>query len=114
MKIVGKTQKIMIGITTTALSLGLVGCASNSANLPPKPTDKNCDDWEWDDDKGVWACEDSSSSHNGHYYYGGHYYNNKNSLLKSHGYKSYKKSSSFKGGIKASSGFGSGVKSFGG
>ncbi len=112
--IVGKTRKIMAGITTTALTFGLIGCGSNSANLPPKPTDPNCDDWDWDDDKGVWACDDDSSSHRGHYYYGGNYYNNKNSLLKSSAYKSYKDGSSFKGGIKTSSGFGSGSKVFGG
>ena len=110
----GKTRKIMLGVTTTALTMGLAGCGSSTAELPPKPTDQACDDWDWDDDQGVWICDDSNSSHRGYYYYGGRYYKNKNALLKSTDYTNYKNSSSYKGGGKSSSGFGSGSKSYGG
>ena len=48
----------MLGVTTTALTLGLAGCGSSTAELPPKPTDQACDDWDWDDDQGVWICDD--------------------------------------------------------
>ncbi len=109
-----KTKKIMIGVTATALTIGLVRCGTTNADLPPKPTDQSCGDWDWDDEDGVWECDDYSSGHYGHYYYGGTYYRDKSSLLNNNAYKSYKNSSSFKGGIKASSGFGSGTKVFGG
>ncbi|WP_332650444.1 aminotransferase yhxA [Lysinibacillus sp. 54212] len=110
----GKTQKIMIGVTTTALTLGLTGCGSSTAELPPQPTDQECRDWDWDDDDGVWVCDDSTSTYRGHYFFGGRYYKDKNSLLKSSDYMSYKNGSSFKGGSQTSSGFGSGSKSYGG
>jgi len=101
----------MLGVTTTALTLGLAGCGDER---PPKPTDEACDDWDWDDDQGVWVCDDHNSSRSGYYYYGGKYYKNKNALSKSTDYANYKNSSSFKGGSKSSSGFGSGSKSSGG
>ena len=121
----GKTSKVMVGITSTALMLGLVGCNSKSQEIPPTPGDSSCSDWEWDEDDGVWECEDSRSSYFGHYYYGGLYHKSKSALYKSKDYISYKNSSSFKGSagisdgskngsIKKSSGFGSGSKSFGG
>ena len=37
----------------------------------PKPNDKSCSDWDWDDELGVWQCDDSSSGYRGHYFYGG-------------------------------------------
>lgn len=110
----GKTQKVMIGITTTALTLGLAGCGSNSAEVSSPPNDPNCSDWEWDDDDGVWECDDGRSSYYGHYYYGGRYYKNKSSLLNSKDFTSKNNSSSTVSGSKTSSGFGSGSKIFGG
>ena len=38
-------------------------CARSS----PKPNDKSCSDWDWDDELGVWQCDESSSSYRGHY-----------------------------------------------
>lgn len=114
MNILGKTKKVMVGITTTALTFGLTGCGSSTAVGSP-PNDQYCNDWEWDDDDGVWECDDSHSSYYGHYYYGGKYYKNKSSLINSSDYKSTKSSSStVQGGNKTSSGFGSGSKSYGG
>lgn len=113
-KRLGKTRKVMIGISTTALTLGMAGCSSNNAEIPPPPDEQSCDEWEWDSDDGVWECDDSHSSHFGYYYLAGRYFKSKSSLLNSSEYKSYKSSSSFHGGSKASSGFGSGSKSFGG
>jgi hypothetical protein len=112
-KCMSKTKKIVAGISSTALAFGLSGCGTNSADLPPVPDDNACGDWEWDDDDGVWECDDENSSYYGHYFYGGHYYRSKSHLYKNKAFSSYKKSSSFKGG-KASSGFGSGSRSFGG
>jgi hypothetical protein len=127
-KAVNKTKKVMAGISSTALMLGLAGCGSSSdpyaaADIPPAPEDQECTDWEWDLDDGVWECEDSSSGYYGHYYHGGKYYSSKSLLNKSKSYSSYKNSSTFKGisstgssgsSSKMSSGFGSGSKSFGG
>lgn len=116
-----KTRKMMIGISSTALMLGLVGCGSNVQETAPVPDDPSCSDWEWDGDDGVWECDDSSSSHYGRYYHGGRYYKSKSDLYKSQDYLAYKNSSTFKGSsgtsessIKKSSGFGSGSKVFGG
>lgn len=108
-KRLGKTRKVMVGVTTTALTLGLAGCGSNTAEGSP-PDDQYCNDWEWDNDDGVWECDDRHSSYYGHYYYGGSYYKDKNSLLKNSSFKSSKSSSS----VNKSSGFGSGSKSYGG
>ncbi|MBY0097804.1 aminotransferase yhxA [Mesobacillus maritimus] len=123
-----KTNKVMAGISSTALMLGLAGCGSSSdpyaaVDIPPAPEDQECTDWEWDLDDGVWECEDSNSGYYGHYYHGGKYYSSKSLLTKSKSYSSYKNSSTFKGisstgssgsSSKMSSGFGSGSKSFGG
>lgn len=141
-KVLVKTKKIMVGITSTALMFGLAGCNQNddewetqqsgtsvSQDIPPAPQDQECSEWDWDDDDGVWECDEGSSRYYGHYYYGGHYYGSRSALFNSSAYKSYKKGSSFKGSSsstttksgsrstssgKSSSGFGSGSKSFGG
>jgi hypothetical protein len=103
---VKKTQWLITGVLTTLVTGTLSGC---SDDLPPKPEDTACADWDWDDEQGVWQCDDNDSRYYGHFFYGGSYYRSKSSLLKSSGYKSYKSSSSFKGG------FGSGTKGgFGG
>ena len=49
-------------------------------DLPPKPNDNSCSDWDWDDELGVWQCDDSSSGYRGHYFYGGRYYQNKSTF----------------------------------
>lgn len=104
----------MIGISATALTLSLTGCADTStSSLLPKPTDESCNDWEWSEEEGVWQCDDSHSGHYRSYYYGGRFFNNKNELHSSSSYTNYKNSDSFKAG-QTSSGFGSGLKSFGG
>jgi len=115
-----KTKKVMAGISSTAIMLGMTGCGSSQgvyADIPPVPDSQDCTEWEWDLDDGVWECEDSNSDYYGHYYHGGKYYSSKPSLYKSSSYSSYKNSSSFKGSSstsKLSSGFGSGSSVFGG
>lgn len=101
-----KTQWLITGVLTSLVAGTLSAC---SDDLPPRPEDSSCTDWEWDDEQGVWQCDDHDSRYYGHYFYGGTYYPSKSSLLKSSAYKSYRSSSSFKGG------FGSGSKGgFGG
>ena len=87
----GKTKKVMAGITSTALMMGLASCGvgnqeqgndedwnsgsqgdSSSMDIPPAPEDQNCEEWEWDLDDGVWECDDSRSGYYGHFFYGGH------------------------------------------
>ena len=126
----GKTKTVMTGILSTAVLIGITGCsnsgtatgssASNS-DIPPVPDDTNCTNWEWDDDDGVWECEDSHSRYYGHYFYGGKYYNSKSSLLKNTSYKKQQQSSSSSSSVSGgsdstnkTSGFGSGKKSYGG
>lgn len=112
-----KTNKIIAGISTTALAFGLSGCGNDYEDLPPIPEDNACGDWEWESDEGVWECDDRDSGYFGHYYYGGSYYRTSSALHQSKAYSNYKKSKTFKGGTsvkKGSTGFGSGSKSFGG
>ncbi|MFZ3590064.1 hypothetical protein ACOI1C_12480 [Bacillus sp. DJP31] len=96
------------GITAAVVAGSLVGC--QGADIPEQPNDPDCNEWEWDDDDGVYECEDTSSGYYGHYFYGGSYYRSKSALLGSSSYKNYKSSSSFQGG----KGFGSGQSSYGG
>ena len=104
----------MVGISATALTLSLAGCDdTSSSSLPPKPTDESCNDWEWSEEAGVWRCDESHSGHHGAYYYGGRYYKDKSQLQNNSDYINYKNSDSFKA-VQSSSGFGSGLKSFGG
>ncbi|MEN0647733.1 aminotransferase yhxA [Caldifermentibacillus hisashii] len=105
-----KTQKVMIGVTGTALLIGMTGCSSGYAEPNEKPDDPYCSDWDWDGEDAVWVCDDDNSSYHGSYYHGGKYYSSKSSLKSSSAYKQYKSSIS----SKSSSGFGSGSKVFGG
>lgn len=102
-----KTKKLISGVIISLVAGSLSGC--NKDELPPQPDEESCKEWEWDDDTGVWECDDSRSSYHGYYFLGGMFYQSKSKLTKSTAYKSYKSSSSFKGG------FGSGSKgSYGG
>jgi hypothetical protein len=116
-----KTNKIIAGISSTALALGLTGCGNDfeqTAQQPEPdeiPNDASCNDWEWDSEDGVWECDDTRSPYYGHFLYGGLFYNSKKMLKSSSSYKNYQNSSSFKGtsGSKGSTGFGSGSRSSG-
>lgn len=103
-----KTKKLLTGVTSVALVASMIGCQNE--DIPTPPDDVDCDDWEWDDDEGVYECDEPSSSYYGHYFYGGKYYKNKTALLANPSYVNYKNSTSFKGG----KGFGSGSSFFGG
>lgn len=118
-----KTKRMMVGITSTAMMLGLTGCTSAEyveEDIPDPPEDTSCSDWEWDAEDGVWECDDSTSTYYRSYFYGGTYYKDKKSLYASSAYKTYKSSSSFKGSsgstttTKKTSGFGNGSTSTGG
>ena len=105
-----KTKKLIAGVSSASVAVMLSGCNDQAQELPPEPTDTECQDWEWDEDDGVYECDDTNSRYFGYYFFGGRYFSGTSSLLKNPKYKSYKKSSSFKGG---STGFGS-SKGFGG
>lgn len=100
-----KTKWLVTGVLTSLMAGTLSGCTKD---LPSKPKDKSCADWDWDDELGVWRCDDSHSSHHGGYYYGGRYYQNKSTFKNSAEFKSYQTSSNFKGGIGSGSKDGSG------
>lgn len=118
-----KTKKVMAGVTSTAMLIGLAACGSEEYSATPDtpvPDDQNCSDWEWDEDDAVWECDDSRSPYFGYLFFAGKYFSNSSSLIKAPGYKSYKsnliakqrdQSTTSSGG---SSGFGSGSKSYGG
>lgn len=98
-----KTNKLMKGVLATAglitITTTMAACESpgNSVAKPPKPKDSTCKNWDWEEDLGVWECDDKKSSYHGGYYYGGTYYSNSSALKSSSGYQSYSKSSSFAG-----------------
>lgn len=80
-----------------------------------KPNNPDCEDLEYDNDEGVWYCDDET---NHGYYYGNTYYPTKSDMHKSNAFKkgthSVKPSkSSPKSGTKTS-GFGRGSSSTGG
>ncbi len=111
-----QTKKLMAGVATSVMALGLSGCSqSNYQSLPPEPTEYECDDWEWDDDEGTYYCDDRRSSHFGAYYLLGRMFSSKSALRKSPNYANNlsKYQNVQKGGYK--SGIGSGAKGgFGG
>lgn len=84
-------------VSAVGLTLALSGCSDSAAAVPPKPADKDCNNWQYDSTLGVWQCKDSSSSHYNAFYHGGSYYSSEESLKSSSSYKSYKASSSFAG-----------------
>lgn len=65
-----KTKMVLKGVVYSTAIIGLISCL-NEPSDPEMPDDPSCDDWEWDDDDGVWECDDEYSSHYGHSYYGG-------------------------------------------
>ncbi|MGM9986813.1 MAG: hypothetical protein ACI35O_06215 [Bacillaceae bacterium] len=118
-----KTDLMVKGLVTAVLGLSLTACSSQKpANVSKDvyPDDEECDDWEWDDELGVYGCDDSNSSRYGSYYYGGRYYDSKSALKADSKYQTYRSTGINKDVPKKlstskSSGFGSGVKStFGG
>ena len=46
---VTKTKWLVGGVVTSLMTGTLFGCAQD---LPPKPNDKSCSDWDWDDELG--------------------------------------------------------------
>lgn len=101
-----KTKKLMAGVATSILALGMTGCSQNETSQD-EPTGYDCDDWEWDDDEGTYYCDDTRSAHYGGYYFLGNMFSSKSAFKKSSGYSSH--ISSYKSGI------GSGTKGgFGG
>ncbi|MBT2638259.1 MULTISPECIES: aminotransferase yhxA [unclassified Bacillus (in: firmicutes)] len=142
----GKTKKVIASISATALMVGLAGCNNNpqaipdrgwepdvsgdegqdwnseqDEDIPPVPEGTDCSDWEWDNEDGVWECDDNNSPYFGHYFFAGMFFANRSLLYKSNDYMKYKNSTSFKGARldsnykntspKGSSGFGSGSRS---
>ncbi|MDP7978379.1 hypothetical protein [Bacillus multifaciens] len=100
-----KTKLLVTGVLSSLMAGTLSGCTKD---LPPKPNDRSCSDWDFDDELGVWRCDDNHSSYHGHYYYSGNYYQNKSTFKSSPEFKSYQSSSNFKGGIGSGSKGGSG------
>lgn len=101
-----KTKKLMAGVSTSVLALGMTGCSQNET-YQDEPTGYDCDDWEWDDDEGTYYCDDTRSAHYGGYYFLGNMFSSKSAFKKSSGYSSH--ISNYKSGI------GSGTKGgFGG
>ncbi|MBO9131394.1 hypothetical protein [Bacillus sp. 165] len=95
-----KTKKVMVGVTTI-LGATLVGCADEE--LPPKPEDPYCSEYEYDYGDDEWECDDRTSRHYDYYYVGNTAYPDTDDFKT--------KSSISKGKLKR--GFGSGSKSTG-
>ncbi|GGG10966.1 hypothetical protein GCM10007425_01600 [Lysinibacillus alkalisoli] len=101
-----KTKIMMTGITATALTLA--GCSTtdeeNTQSSPP--SNQHCKDWDWDEETQVWVCDERRSSYFGHYFLANQFFQNKKALQSSNVYQDHTR--------KATSGFGSGIKSTGG
>ncbi|TMU83902.1 hypothetical protein FGG79_17245 [Bacillus sp. BHET2] len=99
-----KTKKMMAGVAASVMAISVTGCGNQ--DLPPEPTDVDCDDWDWDDESGTYYCDDDRSSNFGYYYFAGRMFKNKSKLKNFSSYKSYSKS--YKSGIGSGSkgGFG--------
>ena len=116
-----KTKKLMAGVATSVMALGMTGCGQNeyepsNSSLPAEPTEYDCDDWEWDENEATYYCDDSRSSHFGAYYLFGTMFSNKSALRKSPNYSSnFNKYNNVQSGGGYKSGIGSGSKGgFGG
>jgi hypothetical protein len=103
-------KKVSIALTSGLAASSLAGCGSTqSANIPDMPQNEDCRDWEFDDDEGVWVCDDDNSHYYRSYYHGGSFYPTKKSLHGSKSYKNYKSSNNFAGSSSSKkSGFGKG------
>ncbi|MDX8361723.1 MULTISPECIES: hypothetical protein [Bacillaceae] len=109
---VNKTKKMISGVSAAVVSLSLTGCGEST--LPEVPDNEDCLDWEFDNELGVWECDDDDSDYYGHYFLYGKRYINKSKLIKSSAYNSYKSTSTYKNAT-TKAGFGSGAKGgFGG
>ncbi|WP_412917727.1 hypothetical protein [Metabacillus sediminilitoris] len=60
-----KTTTLITGILSASM-ITAAGC--NNESLPPVPEGTDCNDWEWEDDEGVWECDDYDSSHYGYFF----------------------------------------------
>ncbi|WP_156319797.1 aminotransferase yhxA [Bacillus sp. FJAT-18017] len=127
-----KTSKLMTAVSSTALALGLVGCstsgsddwessAGQTGDIPPMPENTDCGQWDWDEDDGVWECDDRNSSYFGHLFFAGMFFSNRSALYKNRDFVNYRNSPSFKGKTgtgdsirNGGSGFGRGSTSTGG
>ncbi|KPB04527.1 hypothetical protein [Bacillus sp. CHD6a] len=112
-----KTKKVLSSVSATIFALGMTGCGSNTeevSSLPPEPFDDRCNEYEWDNEEGVYQCDDESSSFYRSYYHGGSFFGSKSSLKKDSSYKTYRNSSSYKSNTTPSKGFGSGSSYSGG
>jgi hypothetical protein len=105
-----KTKKLVTTLLAGIVVTSMTGCGSQAAPTVPQPTDPSCKDWEWDENEGVWECDDRASSHYGAYYYGGLFFASRSLLHNNSGFKNYH--SDYKNSINKgkSGGFGSGSK----
>ena len=108
-------KKVSIALTSGLAVSTLAGCGSTEdVARPDKPQNDDCRDWDFDDDEGVWVCDDNSSHYYHSYYHGGIFYPTRKALHGSSSYKSYKSSSSYAGHTSSSSKSGFGKGSSGG
>jgi hypothetical protein len=90
-----KTKLMMLGITT-AFGGAMAGCGDE--DVPPKPQDPYCSQFEYDHGDEEWECDERGSRHYGYYYIGN---------------TAYPDTDSGKSSVKAKKGFGSGSTSTG-
>ncbi|MCA1029443.1 hypothetical protein LCL95_00195 [Bacillus timonensis] len=103
-----KTKKLMSAVLSGVMVTSTAACGNAQTDLPPVPDTDECRDWDWDDELGVWECDDERSRYYGGFFYGSKFFKTKSALTSSSAYKSYKSSPSFKGGFSSGSkgGFG--------
>ncbi|QFT91101.1 hypothetical protein FIU87_20835 [Bacillus sp. THAF10] len=109
-----KTKKVLTSVSATIFALGMTGCGSEEDTLPEVPSDDRCQEYEWDNEEGVYVCDDDDSDYYRSYYHGGSFFKNKSALKNNSSYKSYRNSTTFKSNTSTSKGFGSGSSFSGG
>jgi len=73
---------------TLLIGTTLSGCGTDDT-MAEQPNDPDCDDYEYDDEEGVWYCDDASGPHYGFFYWGGTYFASRalmHSAMKKKGY----------------------------
>ncbi len=88
-----KTKKLITGLSTAALVMGITGCGNTythideteapksnpstgqATEIPPVPdANEYCEEYEWDASEGYYECDDDDSHYYGHYFYNRGFY----------------------------------------
>ncbi|MGL4820826.1 MAG: hypothetical protein ACRC5C_12720 [Bacilli bacterium] len=118
-------KSIVLAASTLVLGTVLSGCGSNNNALPEVTTDTDdfdtveydelnptpdspppysednaCTEWEWDEEQGVWICDDSDSPNYRGYYFNNMFFATATLLMANSFYRNYSSSAAYRGRVK--------------